>query len=76
MPTLELGDGLVQSLGTEAEDLFDPNAPLTKKEEEDEVLKKIMEEYKIDDIKDTTEETGDMPERIYFFLWRRQPKIC
>ena len=26
-----------------------------------------MEEYKIDDIKDTTEETGDMPERIYFF---------
>ena len=30
---------LVQSLGTEAEDLFDPNAPLTKTEE-DEVLKK------------------------------------
>ena len=66
MPTLELGDGLVQSLGTEAEDLFDPNAPLTKKEEEDEVLKKIMEEYKIDDIKETMDETGDMPESIYF----------
>ena len=25
-----------------------------------------MEEYKIDDIKDTIDETGDMPESIYF----------
>ena len=31
MPELELGDGLVQTLGTEAEDLFDPRAPPTKK---------------------------------------------
>ena len=29
--TLELGDKLIQSLGTEAEDLFYPNAPPTKK---------------------------------------------
>ena len=42
IPTLELGDGLDQSSGTEAEDLFNPNAPLTKKEEEDEVLKIII----------------------------------
>ena len=26
-----------------------------------------MDEYKIDDIKDTMDETGEVPERIYFF---------
>ena len=68
MPTLELGDKLIQTVGTEAEDLFDPNAPPTKKEEEDEVLKKIMDEYNIDDIKDTMDETSQIPESIYFFM--------
>ena len=67
MPTLELGDKLIQTLGTEAEELFDSNAPPTKKEEEDEILKKIMDEYNIDDIKDTMNETGQVPESIYFF---------
>ena len=74
-PTLELGDKLIQTLGTEAEDLFDPHAPPTKKEEEDEILKAIMDEYKIDDIKDAMDETGEVPESIYFFLWRRQSTI-
>ena len=67
MPTLELGDKLIQTLGTEAEDLFDSNVPSTKKEEEDEILKKTMGEYKIDDIKDTMDETGQVPESVYFF---------
>ena len=67
MPALELGDKLIQTLGTEAEVLFDPNAHPTKKEEEDEILKKIMDEYNIDDIKDTMYETGQIPESIYFF---------
>ena len=67
MPTLELGDKLIQTLGTEAEDLFDPNAPPTKTEEEDEILKKIMDEYNTDDIKDTMDETGQIPQSIYFF---------
>ena len=67
MPTLELGDKLIQTLGTEAEDLFDSNAPPTKKEEEHEILKKIMDKYNIDDIKDTMNETGQVPESIYFF---------
>ena len=67
MPTLELGDKLIQTLGTEAEDVLDPNAPPTKKEE-DEILKKIMDEYNIDDIKDTMDETGQIPESIYFFM--------
>ena len=67
MPELELGDGLVQTLGTEAEDLFDPRAPPTKKEEEDEILKNLMDEYSGEDIKDTMDETGQVPESIYFF---------
>ena len=39
-----------------------------KKEEEDEILKKIMDEYNIDDIKDTMDETGQITESIYFFI--------
>ena len=38
MPELMLGDGLIQTLGTEAEDLIDDNAPPTRKEE-DKILK-------------------------------------
>ena len=41
MPELMLGDGLIQTLGTEAEDLFNDYAPPTKKEE-DEILKDLM----------------------------------
>ena len=66
-PGLELGDGLIQTLRTEAEDLFDANAPPHKKEE-DEVLNNLMDEYKIDDIKDAMDETAQMPESIYFFF--------
>ena len=68
MPDLELGDDLVQVLETEAEDLFDPAAPLTKKEEEDEILKDLMEEYGVEDIKKTMDETRQVPESIYFFF--------
>ena len=45
MPTLELGDKLLDTLGTEAEDLFN-NVP-TKKEEENEILQKIIDEYDV-----------------------------
>ena len=38
MPELMLGDGLIQTLGTEEEDLIDDNAPPTRKEE-DKILK-------------------------------------
>ena len=44
-----------------------PNPPPTKKEEEDEILKKIIDEYNIDGIKETMDETGQIPESIYFF---------
>ena len=67
LPHLELADKLANILGTEGEDRFDADAPLTKKEEEDEILKKLMEEYDIPSMKDTMEETGQVPESIYFF---------
>ena len=67
MLDLELGDGLVQILGTETEDLFDPTAPLMKKEEEDEILKDLMEEYSVENIKKTMDKTSQVPESIYFF---------
>ena len=38
------------------------------KKEEDEVLNNLMDEYKIDDIKDAMDETAQMPESIYFFF--------
>ena len=62
MPDLVLGDGLIQTFGTEAEDLFDDIAPPTKKEEEDEILKDLMNQYKVEDIKDTMDEAGQVPE--------------
>ena len=71
MPDLELGDELTNALGTEAQNPFDQNAPPTKKKEEDKILKDFMEEYKIEGIRDTTDETAQIPESIYFFLWWR-----
>ena len=44
MPDLELGDELVNTLDTDSQRLFDKDS-LTKKEEKDEILKNLMEEY-------------------------------
>ena len=66
IPTLELGDRLLNSLGTTAKNLFDNNAPPSKKEED------IMDEYEIEKIRDTMDETAQVPESIFFFLrWRQ-----
>ena len=67
MPDLKLGDRLVNSLGTDVQSLFDKDS-LTKKEEEDEVLKNFLEEYDIENIKDTMDESAKLPERIFFFM--------
>ena len=67
-PDLTLGDGLLNSLGVEAQNLFDQDASLTKKEEQDEILKDFMEEHKIDDIRDTMDETAQVPEKFFFFM--------
>ena len=67
MPELVFGDGLLNRLGTEAKDLFNSDAPPSKKEEEDEILKDIIDEYEIDKIRDTMDKKGEVPESIYFF---------
>ena len=67
MPDLVLGDELTNALGTDAQNLFDQNALLTKKEEEDEILKDFIEEYKIEEIRDSMNETAQVLESIYFF---------
>ena len=56
MADLELGDGLINFLGAEAESLFDKDAPPSKKEE-DEILKDFMKEYNIEGIKEMMDET-------------------
>ena len=65
MPTLELGDKLLETLGTEGEDLF--NGEPTEKDEDDTVLQKVIDEYNIPGMKKTMDETGKVPESIYFF---------
>ena len=70
MPEFELGDGLLNSLGTSAKTIFDDSIP-TQKEEEEEILKDIFDEYNLNDIKNTMDEKGEVPESIYF-LWRGQ----
>ena len=71
MPDLELGDGLINFLGAEAESLFDKDAPPSKKEKEDEILKEFMKEYNIEGIKETMDETAQIPENIFFFYGAR-----
>ena len=66
MSDLQCGDGLLNSLGTNAQNLFDVNAPPSKKEEE-EILKDIMDEYEIEKIRDTMDESTQVPESIYLF---------
>ena len=65
MPALEIGDKLLDTLGVETEDLFN-NVP-TKKEEENEILQDLIDEYDVPGMKDTMDETGEVPENIYFF---------
>ena len=72
-PILELGDKLLNTFRVEAEDLFN-NVP-TKKEEEDEVLQKIIDEYDIPGMKETMDETGEIPDNIYFFYGGESQKF-
>ena len=67
MPALEIDDKLLDTLGVEAEDLFN-NAP-TKKEEENEILQDLIDEYNVPGMKDTMDETGEVPENIFFLWW-------
>ena len=64
-PSLELGDKLLDTLGNVGEEVL-ADTP-TKKDEEDSVLQDIIDEYNIPDMKNTMDETGEVPENIYFF---------
>ena len=64
-PTLELGDGLLDVLGVEANDVLDKQF-VNKKEEEDAVLEQIKEDYDFDHIKDAFDE-GIVPPQVDFF---------
>ena len=67
MPDLELGDRLLNSLGTNSQNLFDVNAPTYKKEEEEEILRDIIDEFEIEKIRNTMDESAQVLENIYFF---------
>ena len=67
MPDLVLSDELTNAFGTEAQNIFDQNASSAKKEEEDEILKDFVEEYEIEKIRDTMDETAQVPESIFFY---------
>ena len=69
IPDLELGDGLINFLGTEAESIFDKGAPPSKKEEEDEILKDFMKEYNIEDMKETMDKSTQISESFFFLWW-------
>ena len=75
MPDLVLSDELTNAFGTEAQNIFDQNASSAKKEEEDQILKDFVEEYEIEKIRDTMDETAQVPESIFFLRWRKQT-IC
>ena len=64
-PKLELGDCLFNTLGVEANDILNQKF-VNKKQQEDEVLDQIKEEYNFDDIKDAFDE-GTVPEQLDFF---------
>ena len=59
IPAWEIGNKLLDTLDVEAEDLFN-NVP-TKKEEENEILKDLIDEYDVPGMKDTMDETGEVP---------------
>ena len=59
-----MGDGFIENLGVEAEDLFQLEN-ITKQQEEDLVLEQIKQEYGFEDIKESFDE-GKVPENIYF----------
>ena len=60
---LELGDGLLETLVDNAENLLQADS-ITNKEEEDLILEKIKDEYSFEDIKDSLDEEN-VPENIF-----------
>ena len=59
-----MGDGFIENLGGEAEDVFQPEN-INKQKEKDLALVQIKQEYGFEDIKESFDE-GKVPENIYF----------
>ena len=55
----------MDTLGNDGEDIIS-GAP-NRQEEEDLIFEKIIDEYNLPDLKDEMDETGKVPESIYFF---------
>ena len=66
-PDLELGDGLINTLGVEANGLLDSDF-ITKQEENDVILEQIKQDYNFVEIKDTLGQ-GTIHESTEIFLW-------
>ena len=65
-PKLELGDGLLNSLGVEADDILEQKF-VNQKQQEDAVLEKIKEEYNFDEIKDAFDEAAVRHQLDFFY---------
>ena len=72
-PDLELGDVLIKTLGANAEDLFNTDN-LTKKEEEDEILKKKKMNMSLRALKILWMKR-EIFLRVFIFLWWRKGKL-
>ena len=64
-PKFELGDGFINVLGEEADDILDEKFA-NKKKQEDESLENFKEEYNFEEIKDAFDE-GSVPNQLDFF---------
>ena len=64
-PKLELGDGLLNTLGIEADDILEKES-VNKNQLEDETLKQIKEEYNFYEIRDVFDK-GTVPQQLDFF---------
>ena len=68
-PKLELGDGLINVLGSEAHDILDEKFVNEKKQEE-EALENFKEEYGFEEVKDAFDE-GFVPNQLDFFYGKQ-----
>ena len=66
-PKLELGDGLLNLLGVQADDILEQNF-VNQNQQEDAVLEQIKEEDSFDEIKNAFDEAA-VPHQLDFFLW-------
>ena len=65
-PKLELGDGLLNTLGVQADDILEQKF-VNQKQQEDTVLEQIKKEYNFDEIKDAFDEDTVLQQLDFFY---------